>query len=101
MKVNLPETALVKNKEVANHSQADKLEKVCRRFEALLVERLLEAMDRTTFRSAETAATELYRDMYYMELARLVSENFQLGIAEKIYQQLQEQKLMLPGGDKG
>ena len=63
------------------------LEEACREFEALLLERLFEAMDRTVDRSGlfgRSHAQALYRSLWYQALAREIARSGGLGLAERL-----------------
>ncbi len=72
------------------------LKRACKEFEALLLHQILKGLDRTVPRSGlfrEGLETKIYRDMFYQEVAREVSERG-TGLSELLYREL-SQRLML------
>lgn len=70
---------------------------VFRAFEALFIERLLLAMDRTVGRSGlfgEGLESELYRKLLYQALAHELSRAGGLGLAERLYRELQSKGII-------
>lgn len=70
---------------------------VLRAFEALFIERLLLAMDRTIERSSllgEGLESELYRNLLYQALAHELSRAGGLGLAERFYRELKSKGIL-------
>lgn len=70
---------------------------VFRAFEALFIERLLLAMDRTVERSGFLGGglqSELYRNLLYQALAHELSRAGGLGLAERFYRELQSKGIL-------
>ncbi|RLA98626.1 MAG: hypothetical protein DRG32_00970 [Deltaproteobacteria bacterium] len=68
----------------------------CAQFEALLIQKLLEAMDRTVPRSTlfpRKRAEEFYRLMWYEAVAEEVAKEGGVGLGERLLQYLQGAKV--------
>lgn len=76
---------------------------VCRAFEALFLERLLQAMDGTVQRSwlfPESTASRIYRSLWYQALAYEVARGGGLGLADRLLEELSQAKVSPPVADK-
>ena len=75
---------------------------VCQAFEALFLERLLQAMDRTVGRSGlfpETTASRIYRSLWYQALAYEMVRAGGLGLSERLLKELRGAKVFPHNAD--
>jgi flagellar protein FlgJ len=81
-----------------------KLREACADFEAILVNRMLEAMRRTLHQDGLLdggTGREVYDSLYYQEIATRVSRAKGLGIGERLYRQMAERAGAAPTPSQG
>ncbi len=78
--------------EMSQGGQARALDKVCREFEALFAHQLLKTMAETVPDGFldEGLAGDIYKDMFYQEVARNIGETGALGIRDALKHYLQQ-----------
>lgn len=71
---------------------AKALDRACREFETLFAEQLLKTMKESMPEGflEETMADDIYKDMFYQEIARNVGQSGALGIAEILKRHIRE-----------
>jgi len=77
---------------------------VCQAFEALFLEKLLQAMDGTVQRSGlfpDTTASRIYRSLWYQALAYEMARGGGIGLAERLLKELPPAKVFPPAADNG
>ncbi|MBN2735532.1 MAG: rod-binding protein [Spirochaetales bacterium] len=74
-----------------NPESEDKLHKACTEFESLLIKQMLDVMRKTVHKTGLTDggyAEEIFEDMLYEKYAMRMAEHGNLGLAQKVYDQL-------------
>lgn len=68
------------------------LDKVCKEFETIFAEQLLKTMKESMPEGflEETMADEIYKDMFYQEIARNIGQSGALGIADILKRHIRE-----------
>lgn len=87
------QAARVKRAAASKDADDPKLREACADFEAILVNRMLEAMRRTLRHDGLLdggTGREIYDSLYYQEIATRVSRAGGLGIGESLYRQMAE-----------
>ncbi len=79
----------------ASRSQKDKkaLKKTCQDFEAIFVQSLFKSMRKTVPDGGvfkKDNATAIYQDMFDQEIAKNISQKQSVGLAEKMYRQMEK-----------
>ena len=82
------------NRDLKNASDAELMD-ACKEFESYLVEQMFKAMEKTIMKDEDdesdsyiSAYTDYYDDMKIQQYAKIVTDNGDLGIAQKLYDQL-------------
>ena len=82
------------NRDLKNASDAELMD-ACKEFESYLVEQMFKAMEKTIMKDEDdesdsyiSAYTDYYDDMKIQQYAKIVTDNEDLGIAQKLYDQL-------------
>ena len=77
-----------------NHTDPIKaLDKVCREFETLFANQLLKTMKESVPEGGfleESMADEIYKDMFYEEIARSIGQSGALGVADILKRHIQQ-----------
>lgn len=82
-----------KQPDSAANKELQKLRKTCRDFEAVYINEMYKAMRKTVPDSGlfeKDTASELYKDMLDMEMAKATAAGKGLGIGETMYQQMKD-----------
>ena len=82
------------NRDLKNASDAELMD-ACKEFESYLVEQMFKAMEKTIMKDEDdesdsyiSAYTDYYDDMKIQQYAKIVTDNEDLGIAQKLYDEL-------------
>ncbi len=82
------------NRDLKNASDAELMD-ACKEFESYLVEQMFKAMEKTIMKDEDdesdsyiSAYTDYYDDMKIQQYAKIVTDHGDLGIAQKLYDQL-------------
>lgn len=89
-------TAPQQSSELANTqlSEQEKIGKLCREFEAVLLRQILQAAQKTVITSEltpEAAGSEMYRDLITSQLAEAISHSGSFGFAKDLERELSQQ----------
>lgn len=77
---------------VGAESTDNELMEACKTFESYLVEKMVNALQKTVLKDEEENDYEKYfSDMLYQEYAQQITENSELGIAQKLYEAMKRQ----------
>jgi len=75
---------------VSNDSSDEELMEACKSFESYLVENMIKAMEKTTFKEEKDKSDYegFFGDMLYQEYAKMITERGEIGLAKQLYESI-------------